>query len=84
VNTFIFFSGSIEIEENPSKTMHRGDFFGHQSLVFDHELEFSIKATKDSTLLFISAHTYKKLCRNHPKFGVKLLENFMEGCQAKP
>lgn len=76
---FVFFSGHIQIEENPEKILTRGDYFGQQSLMYDYLLTFNVRAVEDSTILFISSKVYKKLCKNHPKFGVRLLENFIQG-----
>ena len=80
---YIFFNGEVEItKEGKSTSLRRGDFFGHQSLMFDYTIDFDVKALKDSTLLHISTRSYLKLCRSHPKFGVRLLENFIQGCSA--
>ncbi len=80
---YILFNGQIEMEDIEHHELQRGDYFGHQSLMFDHKLPYNVKATKKSSLLYISSTNYQKLCRTHPKFGVKLLENFLHGCEAK-
>ena len=78
---YIFFSGKVEIDNGfESQSMHKGDYFGHQSLMHNHRMDFSVTATENSTFLFISSQDYKRLCRNHPKFGVRLLENYLSGC----
>ena len=78
---YIVYSGEIETHEMEKgvQVFSRGKIFGQASLVMDCNLPFKVTAKTKCVLLYISAHSYKALCRNHPKFGVKLLENFISG-----
>ena len=81
---YIVYNGELEYIDNDKniRKINKGDFFGQNSLMMDYKAPYTIKSTKDCNLLFVSAASYRKLCRNHPKFGVKLLENFIKGFES--
>lgn len=82
---YIVYNGEVETnaENKVSQTLSKGNIFGQLSLMMDYHVPFKVTAKTPCTLLYISSHHYKTLCRNHPKFGVKLLENFISGLKVE-
>ena len=82
---YIIYSGKVETEtkDKDIKLLSKGRIFGQASLMMEYTVPFEIRAKTTCVLLHVSSHHYKKLCRNHPKFGVKLLENFISGVKVK-
>ncbi|MCM8534333.1 MAG: protein phosphatase 2C domain-containing protein [Lentisphaeraceae bacterium] len=81
---FIVFSGEVHVFENEDKqfgTLKKGQFFGQFSLMMEKREKYTYKAGKNCRTIYLSSDSYRTLCRNHPKFGVKLLENFIHGCE---
>jgi len=78
---YILYSGEIEtIDKDGESQIHaKGKIFGQASLMKEYTLPFKVKANTSCILLHVSSHNYQGLCRKHPRFGVKLLENFIEG-----
>lgn len=76
---YIVYHGEVELyqENNCVGSLQKGDTFGRPALMIDYFARQSYIAKDDTTLLFISSLNFRRLCHNHPKFGVKLLENFI-------
>ena len=78
---YVIYNGSVDKfdGENCLGSLIKGMFFGQASLMMDFTAPYSIITKEDCTILHISSKNYRRLCRSHPKFGVKLLENFIKG-----
>lgn len=74
---YIVYSGHLESSDK-SISFKKGQFTGTRSLMFETVASHTLTAVEPSTLLYITSDNYKRLCHKHPKFGVKLLENFIE------
>lgn len=82
VGVYIVYRGNLKASAKTaelSSTYKKGDFFAEKSLMYKYTATQTVSVTEPTTLLYISSENYKKLCHNHPKFGVKLLENFIKG-----
>jgi serine/threonine protein phosphatase PrpC len=81
---FIIFGGSIAVYRQGAihTTLKKGQIFGQYSLMFEMKEKFSYHAGEACRVLYMSSSSYRSLCRKYPKFGIQLLENFIQGCEA--
>lgn len=81
---FIILNGCIEVykDEQHFGTLKYGQFFGQYSLMMEKKEKYTYKAGKTCKVIYLDTDSYRKLCRNHPKFGVQLLENFIHSCES--
>ena len=77
---YIVVKGRIESINEPKHFYEKGQYFGEFSLALEYKLKDTLRAAEKSKLLFISQEKYRHLCHNHPRFGLRLLTNFLSKC----
>ena len=82
---FIVLKGTIDVYRDNGElytTLKRSQFFGQYSLMMDKKEKFSYRAGENCKVIYLDSDDYRKLCKHHPKFGVQLLENYIQGCES--
>ena len=81
---FIVLKGTVEVYNDDKRigTLKRKQFFGQYSLMMEKKEKFTYIAGEKCKVIYLETDRYRQLCRNHPKFGVQLLENFIKGCES--
>ncbi len=78
---YLIATGEVEViheDKKLNEVLKTGQSFGEKSLVKLLPAEKTYTAKNSCSILFISSENFKKLCHNHPRFGVKLLENLLQ------
>lgn len=81
---FIILKGSVDVydDEKIFGSLKRKQFFGQYSLMMEKKEKYCYLAGDNCKVIYLDTDNYRQLCRNHPKFGVQLLENFIKGCES--
>lgn len=76
---FIIFEGEVQIEINgaPSRSLHKGDFFGELAIIYSSPRSASVRATERCVFWCLSQHIFLGIQREMVKHNYKIAKPYV-------